>query len=91
MIRLSIEGKEKEGKRIVLIMLPILLLAFAAVAYGGYLFTKASDVAAGSKEELVSWRSIRKKNCCSRPKKDSISILIMGVDDSNTRRFWRSY
>ena len=33
-------------------MFPILLIAFAAVAYGGYLFTKASDVAAGSKEEL---------------------------------------
>ena len=46
-------------------MFPILLIAFAAVTYGGYLFSKASDVAAGSQEELVSWGTISKKDRCS--------------------------
>ena len=72
-------------------MLPILLIAFAAPAYGGYLFTKASDVAAGSKEELSRGDQSEKRICCSRSKKDSVSILIMGVDDSKDTKLWRCY
>ena len=68
-------------------MFPILLIAFAAVTYGGYLFTKASDVAAGSQEELSRGEQSEKRIAAVDPKKDSISILIMGVDDSNNVDF----
>ena len=66
-------------------MFPILLIAFAAVAYGGYLFTKASDVAADSQEELSRGEQSQKRIAAVDPTKDSISILIMGVDESDTR------
>ena len=69
-------------------MFPILLIAFATAAYGGYLFTKASDVAAGSKEELSRGEQSEKRIAAVDPTKDSISILIMGVDDSNDTKFW---
>ena len=66
-------------------MFPILLIAFAAVSYGGYLFTKAADVAAGSQEELSRGEQSERRIAAVDPTKDSISILIMGVDESNTR------
>ena len=66
-------------------MFPILLIAFAAVTYGGYLFTKASDVAADSQEELSRGEQSQRRIAAVDPTKDSISILIMGVDESNTR------
>ena len=85
--KINYRKKIKRRKRIVLTLLPVLLLTFAALAYGGYLFTKASDVAAGSKEELSRGDQSKKRIAAIDPKKDSISILIMGVDDSNTRDF----
>ena len=68
-------------------MFPILLIAFASVTYGGYLFSKASDVAAGSKEELSRGNQSEKRYAAVDPKEDSVSILIMGVDDSKERNF----
>ncbi|MFZ0444032.1 MAG: LCP family protein, partial [Bacillus sp. (in: firmicutes)] len=85
--KINYRKKIKKRKRIVLTLLPILLLTFAAVAYGGYLFTKAFDVAAGSREVLSRGDQSEKRIAAVDPKKDSISILIMGVDDSNTRDF----
>ena len=82
--------KIKRRKRIVLTLLPLLLLTFAAVAYGGYLFTKAADVAAGSKEVLARGDQSERRFAAVDPKKDSISILIMGVDDSNIREFGKA-
>ena len=66
-------------------MFPILLIAFAAVTYGGYLFSKASDVAADSQEELSRGEQSQRRMAAVDPSKDSISILIMGVDESDTR------
>ena len=77
--------KRKRRKTFVLIMFPILLIAFAAVTYGGYLFSKASDVAAGSQEELSRGELSDKRLAAVDPSKDSISILVMGVDESDSR------
>ena len=60
------------------------------LAYGGYLFTKAADVAAGSKEVLARGDQSERRFAAVDPKKDSISILIMGVDDSNIREFGKA-
>ena len=68
-------------------MFPILLIAFAAVTYGSYLFTKAADVAADSQEELSRGEQSERRIAAVDPKEDSISILIMGVDDSQERDF----
>ena len=85
----KIKHRRKRQKRrmFVLIMFPILLIAFASAAYGGYLFTKASDVAADSKEELSRGDQSEKRYAAVDPKEDSVSILIMGVDDSKERNF----
>ncbi|WP_338470675.1 LCP family protein [Niallia sp. XMNu-256] len=84
----TLRKRKKRRRRIVLFtLLPLLLLMLGAVAYGGYLLTKAYDVAAGSKEELARGEISEKRIAAVDPKKDSISILIMGVDDSNVRDF----
>ena len=88
--KIKYKMKIKRRKRIVLTLLPLLLLTFAAVAYGGYLFTKAANVAAGSKEVLARGDQSERRFAAVDPKKDSISILIMGVDDSNIREFGKS-
>ena len=79
--------KRKKRKTLVLIMFPILLIAFATVTYGSYLFTKAADVAADSQEELSRGEQSERRIAAVDPKEDSISILIMGVDDSQERDF----
>lgn len=87
--RNNISYKRKKRNRRILFftLLPILILSISAVVYGGYLFTKASDVAANSKEDLARGEQSEKRITAVDPKKDSISVLIMGVDESNVRDF----
>lgn len=87
--RLSKKHNKKRKKRRLLlaILIPIFLLAISAVTYGGYLFTKAADVAADSKVDLARGEQSEKRVEAVDPKQDSISILMMGVDDSNSRDF----
>lgn len=81
-------NKKRKRRRLLLaILIPIFLLAISAVTYGGYLFTKAADVAADSKVDLARGEQSEKRVEAVDPKQDSISILMMGVDDSNSRDF----
>ena len=87
--RLSKKNRRKKRKRRILfsILIPLFLIAISAITYGGYLFTKAADVAADSKVALARGEQSEKRVEAVDPKQDSISILIMGVDDSNSRDF----
>ena len=83
-----LSNKKRRKRRIFFcIFIPIFAIAIGSVAYGGYLFTKASEVAAGSKVDLARGDQSSKRIEAVNPKKDSISILMMGVDDSNSRDF----
>ena len=79
------QKKRKKRKRILRILIPILAIGIGTAAYGGYLFTKASDVAANSKEELARGEQSEKREWAVNPLKDNVSILFMGVDDSQAR------
>lgn len=87
--RLSKKNRKKRQRRRILfsLLIPIFLIAISAITYGGYLFTKAADVAADSKVDLARGEQSEKRVEAVDPKQDSISILIMGVDDSNSRDF----
>lgn len=87
--RLSKKNKRKRKRRRLLLgmLISIFLVAISAITYGGYLFTKAADVAAGSKVDLARGEQSEKRIEAVDPKQDSISILIMGVDDSSKRGF----
>lgn len=78
--------KKKRRKKIVrLIIIPLLLIIIGAGAYGTYLINKAADAAAGSKTELNRGEKSDRRVEPVDPKHDNISILFMGVDDSETR------
>ncbi len=80
-----VQKKRKKRKRILRILIPILALGIGTAAYGGYLFTKASTVAANSKQELARGDQSEKREWAVNPLKDNVSILFMGVDDSQAR------
>ena len=69
------------------ILIPVLTIALGVVTYGGYLFSKASEVAANSKEDLARGELSSKRDWAVNPLKDNVSILFMGVDDSEARNF----
>lgn len=77
--------KRKKRKVILRILIPVLALSIGAASYGGYLFSKASEVAANSKEDLARGDQSAKRDWAVNPLKDNVSILFMGVDDSESR------
>ena len=77
--------KRKKKKFILRILIPVLAIVIGAASYGGYLFSKASEVAAKSKEDLARGEQSTKRDWAVNPMKDNVSILFMGVDDSESR------
>lgn len=77
--------KKKRNRRIVIwIITPLLVFALSAVAYGTFLYKKAESVVNKSYKpvEVASKRKVK-----ANPKLDNVSILLMGIDDSETRHF----
>lgn len=82
--RSSLHIKRKKRKRIVRwILLPILLLAISAVSYGAFLYTKAETVLERSYKPIERDKS----RPAVDPFEENISVLFIGVDDSQTRKF----
>ncbi|WP_408647327.1 LCP family protein [Ureibacillus thermosphaericus] len=86
------QKKEKKGKRstkfsLVLKVLALLSASFliCATAYGIYLTKKAEYAAKQSYEELEERQSSPKRETKAEAEIDNISILFIGVDDSETR------
>ena len=82
-----VQKKRKKRKIILRILIPVLAIAIGAASYGGYLFSKASEVAANSKEDLARGDQSAKRDWAVNPLKDNVSILFMGIDDSESRNF----
>ncbi|MEW4285769.1 LCP family protein [Priestia koreensis] len=81
-------NKRKRRKRLFLLFaLPILLVGLSATAYGSYLFAKAKSVVNDSFEAVGDRHKSPLRDKQVDPKKDNFSILFMGVDDSDSRKF----
>jgi polyisoprenyl-teichoic acid--peptidoglycan teichoic acid transferase len=77
--------RKKRKKRIILFLItPLLIVILGASAYATYLYKKAETVA---NESYKPVKTKSKREMKVDPKFDNISILLMGVDDSKTRRF----
>ncbi|WP_110112549.1 LCP family protein [Bacillus sp. CGMCC 1.16541] len=80
-------NKRKRRRRMFLfILLPILIVGLSATAYGSYLFAKAKSVVSGSYEELDRQSSPMREGKID-PKQDNISVLFMGIDDNDNRKY----
>lgn len=84
---LRITNKKKKRRRRIFtwILTPILLLTASAVAYGTFLYNKAESVVNESYKPVETVTQKREEKV--DPKMDNVSILLIGVDDSETRDF----
>jgi polyisoprenyl-teichoic acid--peptidoglycan teichoic acid transferase len=78
--------KKKKRKRLFIwILTPILVIALGAVAYGTFLYNEAESVVNESYKPVEDVTQKREEKV--DPKFDNISLLLIGVDDSETRKF----
>jgi len=78
--------KKKLRKRVFwFVIFPILLIAGVSVSYGAHLLKKAANVVNGSYDENIGKSDLREKKV--DPKVDNFSILFIGIDDSESRKY----
>lgn len=77
--------KKKRNRRIIaFIVAPLLVVALFTIGYGTFLYKKAETVFNKSYKPV---EAASKRNVKADPKLDNASILLMGIDDSQTRHF----
>lgn len=85
--RYSIKRKRKRRKRIVKwIILSLALFLGVSVTYSAYLFYKTSVAAESTQKLLARGEKSEKRVRPVDPKYDNISILFVGIDDSEKRK-----
>ena len=86
--RRSFKIKKKKNMRrkrvLKWIILPLLIILISTVSYGTFLFSKAQTAMDSSYEE-IDRNSIR--DIAVNPDFDNISVLFIGVDDSEDRKY----
>jgi polyisoprenyl-teichoic acid--peptidoglycan teichoic acid transferase len=81
------QNKRKKRKKRILtwILVPLVVIALSTVAYGSFLYKKAESVVNNSYKPLESVTQKREEKV--DPIMDNVSLLLIGVDDSETRKF----
>jgi LCP family protein required for cell wall assembly len=80
------EKKRKKRRRIFFFfVVPMLVLILGVTSYGAFLYSKAESVMDKSYNPIERESSKREKPV--NPEFDNVSILFIGVDDSDTRNF----
>jgi len=80
---LHYKPKKKRKKIVRWIMLPLLLVLVSVVAYGAHLYSKAETVMKDSYQPVDR----DSKRASVNPFEENISVLFIGVDDSEKRKF----
>ncbi|MDL0437621.1 LCP family protein [Niallia sp. SS-2023] len=75
--------KRKRKKILTFILVPLLVIAASGIGYGAFLYTKAKSVVEDSYQPIDRESSLR--DAAVDPDIDDISILFIGVDDSEKR------
>ncbi|MFD2679280.1 LCP family protein [Bacillus seohaeanensis] len=84
----QIKKRKKRRKRILyFVLVPILLIAFSAAGYGAYLYKKAETVFSESYTTLDGREKSDKREKQVDPTVDNVSVLFIGVDESNDRNY----
>jgi polyisoprenyl-teichoic acid--peptidoglycan teichoic acid transferase len=82
----KVQKKRKKRRRIFLwIVVPLLVLVLGATSYAAFLYNKAQEVADKSYQPVE--RTSAKREQPVDPDIDNISLLFIGVDDSNVRNY----
>lgn len=85
------QRKKKRKRRIFLFLIvPALILTFSIAGYGAVLYKKAETVFNDSFQKIEGREKSDLRTEKVDPNIDNVSILFIGVDESNTRKFGKS-
>ncbi|MET3697665.1 LytR family transcriptional attenuator [Bacillus oleivorans] len=85
--RFRMEQKKRKRKRVFLwVLVPLLVLAVGSSAYLAYLYNVAKTSAEESYDEDFNRETKYRKEAVN-PEKDNVSVLFIGVDDSESRDY----
>ena len=80
--------KKKRRRRIVFfLIIPLLIVTFSVAGYGAMLYKKAETAFNGSFKDIEGREKSQLRTEKVDPKIDNVSILFIGVDESDTRNF----
>ncbi|MGF2617956.1 LytR family transcriptional regulator [Rossellomorea vietnamensis] len=85
---LKLQRQKKRRRRILFfLVIPFLLITLSAAGYGTYLYKKAENAVNDSYNDLEGREKSDKRDTEVNPDQDNISILFIGVDESDSRNF----
>ncbi|TYR76021.1 LytR family transcriptional regulator [Rossellomorea vietnamensis] len=90
MDRIDIKSQRKKKRRrriIFFLIIPLLLITLSLTVYGTYLYKKAEEALSGSYNEVDGRDKSALRDEKVDPNIDNVSILFIGVDESETRDF----
>ncbi|MFC0187341.1 LCP family protein [Fictibacillus aquaticus] len=73
--------KKRRRRRIAFILLPVLLILFTGLAYGGYLTYKLASATSNANSELNRGEKSDMRDEAVNPAKDNFSVLFVGIDE----------
>ncbi|MFX3623662.1 MAG: LCP family protein [Ectobacillus sp.] len=78
--------RSKKRRIFLFILLPLLFVVTGGIGYSSYLYNKTKAAANEAFTELNRGQKSEKREKTVQPLKDNVSILIMGVDESESRK-----
>ena len=81
----SQKGTLKEKRLLWFLLIPLLIIALGAGGYSFHIYSKAKSILSNAYSELGRGDKSSKREKAVKPMTDNISVLIMGVDESDIR------
>jgi polyisoprenyl-teichoic acid--peptidoglycan teichoic acid transferase len=85
--RETIKKKKRRRRVVFFLIIPLLIITFSVAGYGALLYKKAETVFNGSYKDIEGREKSQLRTEKVDPKMDNVSILFIGVDESETRNF----
>ncbi|HDR3874193.1 LCP family protein [Bacillus anthracis] len=79
------KGRSKKKRLLWFLLIPLLIIALGAGGYSFHIYSKAKSILSNAYSELGRGDKSSKREKAVKPMTDNISILIMGVDESDIR------
>ncbi|EOP05638.1 MULTISPECIES: LCP family protein [Bacillus] len=79
------KGRPKKKRLLWFLLIPLLIIALGAGGYSFHIYSKAKSVLSNAYSELGRGDKSSKREKAVKPMTDNISVLIMGVDESDIR------
>ncbi|MEH7593892.1 LCP family protein, partial [Bacillus toyonensis] len=79
------KGRSKKKRLLWFLLIPLLIVALGAGGYSFHIYSKAKSILNNAYSELGRGDKSNKREKAVKPMTDNISVLIMGVDESDIR------